>query len=144
MKHTKRSKNTRGSHHTSNPTEQKQWQLLRTYIKQEWRTHATAAWDNFQQYGRGFILLEGIPPRKMGYCAQQLPEQADAFKQLSLLPELDNLIKTYDPTKQVIFVVLFPEGEKVHVHFSAYAEHPSPPEAWVTFKDFKNSTQAKS
>ncbi len=143
-------KTTRGKKHThqtktaAERNEEALFQKVRTYINTEWRTHATAAWDNYQQFGRGFILLEGIPPKKMGYCAQQLPQQADTFATFSTaIQELAQLIDTYDPTKQVIFVVLLPINQQLHIHFAAYAENPPPPEAWVAFKDFKERKHAK-
>lgn len=96
-----------------------------------WGEAAGLAWVSYQTHGRGAVIVDfrpyESPPDKLplgGYARQQ-----DIASDDDNLTQLRHLVKTYDPQKEIVFVVYTPLGDTIIELLPALEGRPTPAEA---------------
>jgi len=96
-----------------------------------WIDAAGRAWQAYDAYGRGAIILDfrpyETPPDQLpfaGYARRQDVNRADEN-----LAQLGELIDSYDPTVEIVCVIYTPLGDTVFERLPAFGGRPTPPKA---------------
>jgi hypothetical protein len=104
---------------------------LHHLILAHWVVAAASAWTAFQAYGRGAVLVDfrgdEVPPDQLpltGYIRPQDIKTGD-----DNLEPLRNLMESYNPEREVLFVIYTPLGDTVIELIAAFEGRLTPPEA---------------
>ncbi|MFB6232078.1 MAG: hypothetical protein ABEL04_13080 [Salinibacter sp.] len=102
--------------------------LLNQLVDTHWTTAARHAWREYNQRGRGAIVFtvqpsadesERMPLKYLTFNDESAAQQGSFAK-------LHELVRAYDPERQVVAVALLPDDRTV---FEVYEQDPLPPEA---------------
>lgn len=101
---------------------------------------AAIAWEGFQRYGKGFVLVEQKldASTSFKYISQSRVKKTMKKRGLDRLDiqVIDDLINTYEPTKGAVFVYVNSRGE---ISFSnTSAQDSNPPECYQMLKAQQN------
>ncbi len=102
---------------------------LQAYVTEHWLTLAAVAWQCYSLHGRGYLFFDTIPPtqpnqpyyNRAAVIAETLTED---------VPELIDMLATYDP-EQAIIVVVADHTINGPVYVQLQANDPPPPEAYI-------------
>ena len=102
---------------------------------------AAIAWEGFEQHGRGLVLLEQRPDEPITFQYISRLRLKKKMKKHGVEPEdiqtMSDLIKTYQPSKQMLAVYVNREG-KMSTSISTPKES-SPPECYQMLKGEKQN-----
>ena len=107
-----------------------------TLIRLQWRQFAALAWQKYLSDGRGAIIIDlGRAAREgtnLNVPSYYVSDSSDALMQNGGWPEPDiaEVVRSYDPELDVVFVVLRVNGESFYYNVS---DEPSPPKAYAEF-----------
>lgn len=104
--------------------------LLNQLVDNHWQTAARHAWRQYEQRGRGAIVFP-VHPDSVRDDAERTPLKYLTFTDESAAQEgafskLHELVRTYDPERQVVAAAVLPDERTV---FEVYEQTPPPPEA---------------
>lgn len=77
-------------------------------LKRNWVVIASLAWKGYQNMGRGYLLIDELPPERMRYMTfkDDAPSPSDASPALQKwATDIDGLLKKYNSKKEVIVAV---------------------------------------
>jgi hypothetical protein len=92
-------------------------------LEQNWVVIASLAWKGYREKGRGFLLVDEIPPQRMMYMSPGIGRPADVIEN-----ELDAWVREYDPTKEILIVVRY--ADLNYVLSFRLTQRPHPPVAF--------------
>ena len=94
--------------------------LAKKVITLSWHILAAQAYSGYLKYGKGHLLLKGIPPTETLYATQK----SDAGE----IDYVGYLVENYDPSKEVVIVVDCPNRK--YLDFFTFSGLPTPPVAY--------------
>lgn len=101
---------------------------LHHLILANWVEAAGLAWASFQAYGRGAIILDfrpyEAPPDKLPYAGYA--RQQDVASNDGDLAQLRELLNSYTPEHEIVFVIYTPLGDTVFELIPAFGGRPGP------------------
>ena len=104
--------------------------FLDDLARTRWATLAKHAWRLYQDRGRGALLypMESTQAMQEGERTplRYLTFNNDEAAKSSPFSMLHHLVETYDPKRQVVIVVQFPDDSTA---FDVYERSPAPPSA---------------
>lgn len=97
------------------------------YVRRNWVHLAACAWKEYQDKGRGVVIIDVTPGANKPYdyvVQKTITKGATSNKSLV---RVKTLIDTYDPSKELVLVGRFPQGTVTTVMRN---DELSPPEIW--------------
>lgn len=105
-----------------------------TFIRLQWSRLAAYAWERYQQEGRGALIVDLRNASKSGAMLNvptyYVAEGSQGLDKRGGWPseEVAEVIRTYDPALDVVFIVLRLDGDFYHYNVS---DQLTPPEAYA-------------
>jgi len=103
------------------------------FIRSQWADFAAFAWANFLKEGRGAVVIDLRNASKSGQNLS-VPSYyvAESSERLSVRggwpsEEIADVVRSYDPELDVVFIVLRLDGDCFHYNAS---DEPAPPDAY--------------
>jgi hypothetical protein len=91
-------------------------------LEQNWTIIASLAWKGYREEGRGFLVVDEMPPQRMTYFSRP-SSPVDVLEN-----ELDAWVREYDPKKELLVVVRYADLD--YVLSFRLTQKPYPPEAF--------------
>lgn len=105
-----------------------------TFMRLQWSQFAAFAWEKYQAQGRGAVVIDLRNASKSGtrlnVPSYYVSETSEGLAKRGGWPnqEVSELIQTYDPELDVVFIFLRLNGDWFHYNVS---DEPSPPVAYA-------------
>lgn len=104
-----------------------------TFMRSQWADFAAFAWEKYQAEGRGAVIIDLKRATRSGSRFQvptfYVADGSERLRERGGWPseEVAELIRDYDPTQDVLFIVLRLDGDQFHYNAS---DQPAPPKAY--------------
>jgi len=107
--------------------QQRNEQNVQKELERNWIVLASLAWHGYKHDGRGFLVINELPPERVRYMWGSMPALGGASKEMQLLAEeIEKSVNGYNPEKE-INVVLWKDGG---VYIFRLSQEPSPAKAY--------------
>lgn len=103
------------------------------FIQSQWRDFAAFAFEKFLSQGRGAVVVDLKSAEKLGdnlrVPTHYIADRSEPLRKLGGWPsdEMEEIIHTYNPEQDVVFLFLRLDGDVFHYNVS---DDVSPPEAY--------------
>jgi hypothetical protein len=113
------------------------------FIRSQWSEFAAFAFEKFITKGRGAVVIDLKGAEKSGrnlrVPTRYIADHTEQLRSLGGWPssEIEEVVQTYNPEQDVVFVFLRLDGDVFHYNVS---DDLTPPEAYLRSREVKGSS----